>query len=258
MKRKTSLKVVERNVLVLERIKEIKLDHPFWGYRRIWAYLKYVDGITINKKRVLRLMRDNDLLVKSNMRIKAKRESDRSKPKPTVPNQWWGIDMTKVMVNGFGWIYMVVVLDWYTKKIVGHYAGIQCRAAHWLEALEMAVNTQFPNGARDAGLRLMSDNGSQPTSVRFMKECNVLGIHRTFTSYNNPKGNSDTERVFRTMKEDLIWLREWDNPAELMREFENWIWKYNNMYPHSSLAYKSPVKFENEWNQSHMTQLQAA
>jgi transposase InsO family protein len=109
--------------------------------------------------------------------------------------------MSKVMVDGFGWMYIVVVLDWYTKKITGYYTGTECRAGHWLEALDMAVNRQFSDGVHKKGLHLMSDNGSQPTSVSFMKTCRQLDIDQAFTSYGNPKGNADTERVFRTMKE---------------------------------------------------------
>ncbi|MCX6002968.1 MAG: IS3 family transposase [Chloroflexi bacterium] len=149
MKRKEAASTIERNLPVLERIKEIKIEHPFWGYRRMWAYLKYVDGLEINKKRVLRLMQRHDLLVKPDTKLKAKRTLGRSKPIPERPNQWWGIDMTKVMVNGFGWMYIAVVLDWYTKKIVGYYAGMQCRGKHWLEALDEAVNQQFPDGVRE-------------------------------------------------------------------------------------------------------------
>ena len=79
--------------------------------------------------------------------------------------------MTKVMVDGFGWMYIVVVLDWYTKKIAAITRVWNVKAEHWLEALDMALNRQFPDGVRDKGLNLMSDNGSQPTSVGFMKTC---------------------------------------------------------------------------------------
>ena len=123
--------------------------------------------------------------------------------------------MTKVMVTGFGWMYIVIVLDWYTKRILGYYAGMECRACHWLEALDMAVSLQFPDGAYGQEVKLMSDNGSQPTSVGFMRSCRAIGITQAFTSYNNPKGNADTERMFRTMKEELLWLREWRSPFEL-------------------------------------------
>ena len=115
--------------------------------------------------------------------------------------------MTKVLVESFGWIYVVVVLDWYIKKIVGYYAGVQCRAIHWLSAVNMATNRQFPNGIKDQDVHLMSDNSCQPTSIAFMQACDHMDIHQAFTSYNNPRGNADTERIMRTIKEKCLWLK---------------------------------------------------
>jgi transposase InsO family protein len=258
MRRKASELIAERNAPFIQRIKEIKAEHPFWGYRRTWAHLKYVDKLDINKKRVFRLMQKHELLVKPNMRIKAIRTPSRSKPKPDRPNQWWGIDMTKVMINGFGWMYLVIVLDWYSKKIVGYYSGLECRSKHWLEALDMAFNRQFPDGIRGNRLFLMSDNGSQPTSVSFMKTCGALDINQAFTSYNNPKGNADTERMFRTMKEELLWLHEWISPFDLADTLGRWITYYNDNYLHSALKYKSPNKFEQDYRNSQLTLLVTA
>jgi len=258
MKRRESALVAERNSSIVERIKGIKAEHPFWGYRRIWAHLKYVDELEINKKRVFRLLQKHDLLVKPNTKLKAIRTPTRSKPKPDRPNQWWGIDMTKVMIQGFGWMYIVVVLDWYSKKIVGYYAGMQCRSNHWLEALDMAANRQFADGVREKHLHLMSDNGSQPTSISFMKACRDMLISQAFTSYNNPKGNADTERVFRTMKEELIWLREWNSPFEMADALAKWIEYYNTRYLHSALGYKAPSKFEEEYQNSQIALLVTA
>jgi transposase InsO family protein len=258
LKRQTSEAVIAENQPVVELIKSIKVDHPFWGYRRVWATLKYHCGLTINQKRVLRLMREHGLTVKEDIRLKAKRTPTKSKPKPTKPNEWWGIDMTKAMVAGFGWLYIVAVLDWYTKKIVGHYRGFQCKSKHWLEALDMAVNSQFPEGVYGQDLHLMSDNGSQPTSIGFIKACGEMGVKQTFTSYNNPKGNADTERLFRTMKEELLWLREWQSPFELTDELSKWTEYYNHHYLHSALGYKSPIKYEKEYQASHDTLLVTA
>ena len=202
MRRQRSLQVTQRDEILLPRIQALKAEHPFWGYRRIWAHLRFVEQLPVNRKRILRLMREHHLVVHPNVRLRAKRTSTGSKPRPTRPNEWWGIDMTKVPVSGFGWVYLVVVLDWYTKAIVGYYAGIQCTAKHWLAALDAAVNQRFPEGARGQGLSLMSDNGCQPTSLAFMEACSRLGIHQAFTSYNNPQGNADTERFIRTLKEE--------------------------------------------------------
>ena len=141
---------------------------------------------------------------------------------------------------------MVLVLDWCTKKIVGHYAGVQCKAEHWLDALEHGLNKQFPQGVLGEKLNLMSDNGCQPTATRFMRTCSDLCINQAFTSYNNPKGNADTERMMRTLKEEFAWVNEWRSPSEFIQALSNWIEYYNNEYFHSSLEYRTPVDFEKQ------------
>ncbi len=244
--RMPSNSVTLRNISLVQRIREIKVEHPFWGYRRVWAYLRYVDGLIVNKKRVYRLMREYNLTVKPNPRLIAKRVSERPKPRPDRPKQWWGIDMTKVMTES-GWVYVVLVLDWYTKKIVGHYSGRQARIAEWLEALEKGLNREFPGGVRGHGLKLMSDNGSQPTSLSFMKACSNLEVQQVFTSYNNPKGNADTERMIRTMKEELFWLREWDSERELSCELDTWVDYYNRSYLHSAHGYRTPIQAQEDY-----------
>jgi transposase InsO family protein len=155
-----------------------------------------------------------------------------------------GIDMTKVMIEGFGWVCLVVVLDWHSKKVVGHYAGLQARAWHWLVALNRAVNRQFPHGIEGHRLNLMADNGCQPTSLAFLRACAALGIRQAFTSYSNPKGNADTERFLRTLKEELVWLREWTSPAAFFVALERWFVDYNATYFHSALGYRAPNAFE--------------
>jgi len=74
------------------------------------------------------------------------------------------------------------------------------------------VTKRFPAGIKDRlveSLYLVSDNGCQPTSLSYMKGCSDLGIKQIFTSWYNPKGNADTERVIRTLKEDLVWCYDW-------------------------------------------------
>ncbi len=239
------------------RMRELKAEHPFWGYRRLWAHLYYVDKILVNKKRIHRLVVEHQLGVSANTRLRAKRTPQRPKPKPTRPNEWWGIDMTKVMTPS-GWVYVVIVLDWYAKKIVGHYAGIQSKSSHWLEALHQAVQTQCPEGARAYDISLMSDNGCQPTSEAFMKACHHMGIHQAFTSYNNPKGNADTERMMRTIKEELIWLYEWSGAEQVAKALDAWAKKYNSTYLHSTLKDRAPNVFEQQFFQDQETPLMAA
>jgi putative transposase len=166
--------------------------------------------------------------------------------------------MTKVLVEGVGWSPIVIVLDWYTKVVVGHYAGLRCTAQQWLEALDMAVNRQFPQGARGQGVSLMSDNGGQPTSTTFMQACATLEIHQTFTRDNNPKGNADTERFMRTLKEECLWLQEWTCPFAFVSALDKWINDYNTHYLHSTLGYKTPRPFERDYYISHSPPFVAA
>ncbi|MGH9879394.1 MAG: integrase core domain-containing protein, partial [Nitrososphaerales archaeon] len=98
----------------------------------------------------------------------------------------------------------------------------------------------------------------QPTSVAFMKACSTVGITQAFTSSNNPKGNADTERMMRTLKEDLLWLREWTSPVELEQALASWIEWYNIHDFHSALGYKTPSQCECEYQLSHRTQPAAA
>jgi putative transposase len=105
---------------------------------------------------------------------------------------------------------------------------------------------------------LMSDNGGQPTAQAFMAACSMLGIHQAFTSDNNPKGNADTERVMRTLKEEGLWLQEWASPFELVRALATWIDTYNNHYLHSARGYRTPRRVEMEDHNSHRPPFVAA
>jgi len=246
MVRQPSLKIIARNEELVKRIRRIKLEHPFWGYRRVWAWLYYHENRQVNLKRVYRLMKTHGLLVAKNQHLRATRTPQKSKPRATMPNQWWGIDMTKVLTES-GWCYITIVLDWFSKKVVGVHIGTQSKAKHWYSAVDMGLNAHFPEGARGQGLSLMSDNGSQPTSRVFMAHCSLAGVEQAFTSYNNPKGNADTERFMRTMKEECLWLDDWQSPTELERRLTEWLEFYNTQYLHSTLGYKPPVQFENDY-----------
>lgn len=236
-----------RDAKVLNEMEEIKLQHPFWGYRRVWAWLFYRESICVNRKRVYRIMKENGLLV-SQKNYEACRTPQRSKPRADRPRQFWGIDMTKFMIPSMGWAYLVVVLDWYRKKAVGWDISTRSRTEEWKRALNMAINKEFSDGVRGNGLKLISDNGTQPTSVNFIKEMSSLGIEQIFTSYNNPKGNADTERMMRTIKEEVVWLEEFSSLEEAKGRLNNWFEKdYNSDYVHSALGYMSPEEFENNY-----------
>ncbi|MCF7895234.1 MAG: IS3 family transposase, partial [Candidatus Omnitrophica bacterium] len=228
-----------------------------------WSYLKYRQNIPVNKKRIYRLMKENNLLITPQLRRKAKRGPIKPKPKASRPNQFWGIDMTKIRMATWGWLYLTVVLDWHTKEIVGYSLSLRSKTEDWLDALEKAVNNRFPEGIRESvkeqQLFLISDNGCQPTSQRFMANCSILGLKQIFTTWSNPKGNSDTERVMRTIKEDIVWPYDWDNPFEFEVKLNRWINDYNTDYPHQSLNNLTPRQcYEKSINKELVSNLKSA
>jgi len=247
MVRSRSISRASVDLFYLDKIRKIKSNHPYWGYRRVWSYLTYVEKRLINRKRVYRLMKENKLLVTKSMKFKAQR-THRPKPKAQYPSEIWGIDMTKVKTDR-GWAYVILVVDWFTKKIVGARVDELSRTEEWKQAIEQAVQRQCIDGSRAYGIKLVSDNGCQPTSKAFMKHCNHLGLKQIFTSFCNPKGNAETERMIRTLKEELIWLKEWEDLYTLKAELNEWVEEYNQSYLHSALGYMSPENYERKWHE---------
>ncbi|HRV06611.1 MAG TPA: IS3 family transposase, partial [Candidatus Saccharicenans sp.] len=95
----------DKDEVLVEKLKELRLERPFWGYRRMTAWLNHREDLLVNRKRIYRLMRENGLAVEQ-VRHKALRSAQRGKPKATRPNQYWGIDMTKFLLGSSGWCYL--------------------------------------------------------------------------------------------------------------------------------------------------------
>ena len=113
-----------------------------------------------------------------------------------------------------------------SKKLLALKASLTSRASDWINALDAAVNMQFPDGIpRDDPYELVpsivSDNGCQPASRAYAAYEKELGLEHIFTSYCNPKGDADTERVIRTLKEDLIWINEFKGLTELQEKLKD-------------------------------------
>lgn len=197
-------------------------------------------------------MKSNHLLVPKNKELIAPRKVSTHKPRTDAPNHYWGIDMTKIMLPLLGWVYLHVVIDWGSKKLLSAYPSLTSKSEDWITALNEAVNQQYPQGIKDAKQipELVSDHGSQPTSKAFKKACDELGIKQIFASYCNPKGNADTERMMRTIKEDLVWPREFDSFDAFKAALTSWIRAYNEDYPHSSIGYMTPYEYERWFNAS--------
>ena len=222
-------------------IAEIKAVHPSWGIRRVRAFIRKHTGLTLGRKRTGRIMREEGLLCS---RI-AKRVHRTAKQRLTATrmNQLWATDMTSFMLANGTKLFLVVVLDIFTRRIVGWRLSRRCRAREWLDALEQAVMAEFPDGVREAGLTLRMDNGCQPTSKAYQQTLDTLGITGEWVGFNCPEQNAHVESVIGTLKQDWLWLEEYETDDEASVLCQRAIAEYNYDHPHSSLAMLSPAEF---------------
>ncbi len=131
MKRLRSQKRIEADSKLLNIISAIKKEHPLWGYRRVWAYLRFRKSHLVGKNRVYRIMQENNLLLDKNNRNIARRNVTHSKPKAIYSNQFWGIDMTKIRLP-HGWVYFHAIIDWFDKEVIGYYLSHRSQSQDWL------------------------------------------------------------------------------------------------------------------------------
>jgi putative transposase len=224
-----------------ERVVAVCGEKPVYGYRRVQWWLEHMGGLKLNRKRVLRVMRERGLLVRSR-RLRVTRRKDWSPVNVSQPDQVWQMDMTKVWAGPTtGWAYLVSALDCYTREIVGWDLSLHCRTQDALAALHRAVLEALPFGSRGKGLTLTTDNGTQFTSARFIATLGQLGIAHRRTAYNHPEGNGRIERFHRSLKEEEVWLNEYQSLEQARDSIARWIHEYNYQRPHQSLKNRTPA-----------------
>ena len=194
----------------------------------------------VNRKRVLRVMRERGLLVRSR-RLRARRRKEWGRVVTDWPNQVWQADLTKVWAGpAVGWAYLVSVIDCCTREIVGWDLSARCRTEEALAAVEGAVLERLPKGSRGADSTLTTDNGTQFTSARFIETLVRLGITHRRTAYHHPEGNSYIERFHRSLKEEEVWVNEYQSLEEARTSIERYVWEYNHDRPHRGLRDRTP------------------
>ena len=215
-------------------------DKPAYGYRRVTWWLWRKQGLAVNGKRVLRVMRERGLLV-TPRRTRARRKKEWSRIVAEQPNQLWQTDMTKVWAGpSVGWAYLVSVIDCCTRDIVGWDLSLRCRTQEAITAIERAVLETMTGGPRGSGLVVNTDNGTQFTSTRFVDTLTRLGITHRRTAFNHPEGNGMIERFHRSLKEEEIWLNEYRSLTEARESIGRWIEEYNHDRPHRALNNRTP------------------
>ena len=231
-----------------EQIHGLVKKNPTWGYRRIWAWLKYRDDLCISRKTVQKIMQQNNWQVKQTIKTPRPRVA-RSKSETKQPNQRWAIDATSCWSKE-GWVGIMAVIDCCTRQIVGIHVSERGRAQEAEAALEMGSLAQFglvyPT-KEDSRPILRSDNGKVFTSKRFVARCKQYGLEQEFITPYTPQQNGMIERFFRSLKEECIWLHTFENATHVKQVVEKWIEFYNTKRPHQSLNYQSPCEFHDSF-----------
>jgi putative transposase len=210
------------------------------GHRRIWALLRREKGIFVNKKTVLRIMREEGL-TRPKFCYKPKRPRRMPKVSATRPNEAWQIDMTSFQLSDLTPLFLVMVIDCFTREIVGWTLDRRCRASEWTSAIRMALEERgLTTKEACERLTLRSDNGCQPCSRAFVEYLGKTGVRGEYTGYNAPDDNGYVELVIRTVKEEEIWPTLYDTFSEAHLAIERYVHYYNTERIHSALGYRTP------------------
>ena len=239
----------EQNAL-RDAIQRLALKHRHYGYRRIGRLLTR-DGWLVNHKRVLRLMGDDNLLSIRRRRFVVTTDSEHQwRVYPNLArrmelshiNQLWVADITYVRLQQ-EFIYLAVILDVYSRRIVGWSISRKLVSKIALDALESALNERQPA----AGLIHHSDRGVQYASGDYVKRLETAGIIMSMSRPGNPYDNAWAESFMKTLKVEEVdgqRYRHFEHAYSSIRTFVEDV--YNSERLHSALDYRSPVEFEAE------------
>lgn len=224
-----------------------------YGVPRIHAELRLGKGVRCGKKRVARLMRKAGLegAYRRNKRGMIRRRPDASSQPDLVnrnftatePNRLWVADMTQHK-TAEGWLYLAVVLDAFSRKVIGWSMGASPVADLAVKAVNMAVWNRRP----DSGVIHHSDHGSQYTSLAFGRTLRMSGVVGSMGTVGDALDNALAESFFATLRRDLLDRRSWTTRAALTSDLFDYIKGfYNRRRRHSTLGNLSPVGFERKW-----------
>ncbi len=251
--RPPSERIINDN-LMTERIRQIHAMSDYtYGRPRVQAELRDM-GLCVNHKRIERLMKLANLqgvsrrrgyVVTTQRNRHAKAAPDLVKRQFTASgvNQLWVADMTYVP-TWVGFLYLAVVVDVHSRKVVGWAFGERMTSDLVVAALNMALHTRRPESVIHH-----SDQGSQYTSVAFGKRCEEMGVKPSMGTVGDAYDNAMAESFFATLECELIDRRSWKTKAEARLAIFTWIesW-YNPSRRHSGLGQRSPNAFERSLN----------
>jgi transposase InsO family protein len=231
-----------------DQLEEIALRFPRYGYRRMTRQLQR-EGFPVNHKRVLRLMRASDLLVKCRRKWLSTTDSRHGfrvypnlcqEVTPTGLNQLWVADLTYVRLR-WEFVYVAVILDAFSRRVVGWALSRSLEADLTLSALRAALADRCP----PPGLIHHSDRGVQYACEEYVKVLTETGCQISMSRRGNPYDNAQAESFFKTLKHEEVNLSEYRNLEEAAACIGAFIEQiYNRERLHSALGYLPPAEFE--------------
>jgi len=233
---------------IRDEMQKIALESPAYGFRRITAELQK-RGFAINHKRVLRMMREDNLLCVRRRRFVVTTDSRHSLPiypnlaaqiKPTAIDQLWVADITYIRLRT-EFVYLAVVLDGFSRRVIGWALGRTLEAELALCALRVALSERRPA----PGLVHHSDRGVQYASQQYT---DVLKQHQAQISMSrkgNPYDNAACESFMKTLKYEEVYRNEYRDFQEARASIGEFLERvYNQQRLHSALGYLPPAEFE--------------
>jgi putative transposase len=221
------------------------------GYRMICAFVRRQLGVAVNRKRVLRVMRERKL-------IQRRRPLERRKRlgffRVERPRQLWQLDLTSIWVAEHGWTYLMAIIDCCTREIVAWHLELRCRAD---EAIALVERAAAMYAIEPDELTLGSDNGSAFTARRFKAKLAELGITHRRGGYRDPESQAFIESWFGKLKQREVWLNEYETLDDARRGIGGYVDRYHHR-PHSGLNYRTPDEVRRTWEDQPELRKQAA
>jgi putative transposase len=241
----------EEDVELRDTIQRIALTHKRrYGYRRITAELR-AHGMVVNKKRVARLMREDNLLALRGRRFVATTHSDHdlevhlnlaAAMTVTAVNQLWVADLTYIRLQA-EFVYLAVILDAFSRRVVGWALDRTLQTRLPRTALERAITERRPS----PGLVHHSDRGVQYASAEYAELLRLHGFVASMSRPANPYDNAMCESFMKTLKQEEIYCNQYPNLETLESSIAEFIdGYYNRLRLHSALAYRTPEQAEAE------------
>jgi transposase InsO family protein len=225
-----------------------------YGWPRVWRELRR-RTVRVGKRRVQRLMQANGIRARGKRRFRVTTDSRHGCPvaenllqrnfTPSAPNRVWTGDITYIWTEE-GWLYLAVVIELFSRKIVGWSMQPHMERSLVMDALEMAWQQRRP--ARGE-LLFHSDRGSQYASEDFTKLLEKHGITASMSRKGNCWDNACSETLFGSLKVERIDGEHFQTIREAKDAVVGWMYWYNHSRMHSTLAYRSPAECEWSWKQ---------